>query len=115
MLPDLKEAATIHKAWTHASFEPAAVGRAQLTWWVTKQLPNLNSLDQVAPLVGNEFELRYGLPAGATSGAAAKRAEAVLLFDNGGRDPNVAAVTKILTESNQLLQRVIANRRKPTR
>ena len=115
VLPDLEDAAAIHKAWTNAAFEPAAVARAQLNWWVTKQLPNLNTIDQVAPLVSDELELRYGLPAGAASGAAARRAEAALLFENGGRDPNVAAVTKALAESNRMLQRVINDRRNRTR
>ena len=115
VLPDLEEAAAIHKAWTNASFEPAAVARAQLNWWVTKQLPNLNTIDQVAPLVSEEFELRYGLPAGAASGAAVRRAEAALLFETGGRDPNIGAVTKALADSNLMLQRVINSNRNRTR
>jgi hypothetical protein len=111
VLPDLEDAAAIHRDWVHSSFDPGAVARAQLTWWVTRRLPNLNSADQVAPLIGEEYALRYRISAGAASEAAFRRSDALMLFDSGGPDPNTAAVTKILTESYRSLQRAILQSR----
>lgn len=111
VLPDLEDAATIHRNWVNAGFDPAAVARAQLTWWVTRRLPNLNSVDQVAPLIAEEYALRYRISAGAANEAAIRRADAALLFDSGGHDPNAAAVTKLLAESYRSLQRAILQAR----
>jgi len=112
VLPDLEEAAAVHKTWVGASFDPAAVARAQLTWWVTRRTPNLNSLDQLTPLVAEEYALRYKIGAGMASGPASRMAEAALLFDSGGRDPNRAAVEKVLADSYRLLKRVLTEPRK---
>jgi len=111
VLPDLEDAAAVHKAWTDAPFDPAAVARAQLTWWVTRRLPNLNSVDQLTPLILEEYALRYRVTSGAAVEAAQWRAQAVLLFDATGTDPNVAELTKLLVESHRSLARALAERR----
>jgi hypothetical protein len=105
--------AEIHRSWTNAAFSPPAVAQAELNWWVTRRLPNLNSLDQVAPLLEREYELRYGLRAGTAFDAAARRAEAVLMFDANETDPNIAAITTMLTESYTSLRRVLTHDNTP--
>jgi len=107
VLPDLEDAATIERDWMAASFSPSAVARAELDWWVTRRLPNLNGADQVAALIAQDYALRYQVPAGAMMDAAARRAYAQDLADQGGNDPNWAAVTKALTESYQALYRAL--------
>jgi len=115
VLPDLEAAATIQRGWTGADIEPASVARAQLNWWVTRRMPNLDTLDQVAPLVQREFELRYRLRPGAASDAAARMAEAALLFDHSPADPDIVAITKLLTDAYQALRRSIVQARTPGR
>ena len=40
-----------------------------------------------------------------------KVAEATMLFDTSGKDPNSAAITKLLVESYRALQRALAQQR----
>ena len=47
VLPDLQRAYAIAKDWTSARFDPAAVARAELAWWVARRVPGQNSPDQV--------------------------------------------------------------------
>jgi hypothetical protein len=104
LLPDLEDAATIERDWMQASFDPTAVARAQLTWWVTRRMPNLNSVDQIAPLIADDYALRYDVPARLVMDAAQRRATALNLAETGGLDPDWATVTSLLTESNRALQ-----------
>lgn len=114
LMPDLEAAATIERDWMGSGFDPARVARAQLNWWVTRRMPNLNSIDQIAPLIAEEYSLRYDVASGAMMDAALRRAEAVDLADRGGLDPDWRAVTKLLTESHRTVQRVIeARARRP--
>jgi hypothetical protein len=114
VLPDLEAAAGVQKAWSGGSLDPAAVGRAELNWWVTRRLPNLDTLDQVAPLVEKEYELRYGLRPGAAADAATRRAEAALMFDASRTDPNIPAIIKALTDSYESLRRTIVRTAAPS-
>jgi hypothetical protein len=109
VLPDLEDAATIERDWMDAVFDPMAVARAELTWWVTRKMPNLNSADQVAPLISDEYSLRYHLAPGQAMDAALRRAEALELAGRGGNDPDWPGVEKLLTESNRALKQAIAH------
>jgi len=110
VLPDLVEAATIERNWMGASFDPAAAARAQLDWWVTRRLPNLNSASQVAPLIAREYAVRYRIPEGAGMDAALRRAQALDLSQQ--IDPNWTEVQNLLAESNRSLAQAL-DRSKP--
>jgi hypothetical protein len=105
VLPDLEDVAAIEKAWMGAAYDPSAVARAELNWWVTRRLPNLNSVDQVAPLIAEEYALRYHAPAGQMMEAATRRAEALDLA--GRTDPDWKSVGKLLAESHRALQQAL--------
>lgn len=107
VLPDLEAIAGVEKQWTGKDIDPQAIARAELTWWVTRRLPHLNTVDQLGPLVGRDYELRYRLRPGAASDAATRRAEAMLMFDAEKVDPNIPAITKALTDSYQALRRTL--------
>jgi hypothetical protein len=107
VLPDLESAASIEKHWRNASFDPVAVARAQLTWWVTARMPNANSVDQLTPLIAADYGQRYGIGEGRASDAARRRAQVTHLLD-AGPDPDWPAVTSVLTESYAALQRALA-------
>src|SRR5262245_34667807 len=47
VLPDLEAAYTKAKSWTHAEFDPRAVARAELAWWVARRVPGQNSAEQI--------------------------------------------------------------------
>lgn len=112
VLPDLEEAATVHKAWVKASFDAPAVARAQLDWMVTRRMPNLNSIDQIAPLIAREYALRYRITESQAAEAAFRRAEAMELFETGGSDPRISTVTKLLADSYRSLQQAILQPRR---
>jgi hypothetical protein len=111
VLPDLEDAARIDKEWMGASFDPAAVARAQLNWWVTRRLPNLNTAEEVGRLMAEEYALRYAIPEGAVREATLLRAQAVLLRDAGGIDPDWPQITKILADSYRSLHGAIQQQR----
>jgi len=103
VLPDLETLAGIEKSWRKASFDPTAVARAQLNWWVTRRMQNLNTTDQIAALIGEEFALRYPRAGGRSMDAAHLRAQAVKLLDDGGIDPDWRTITQLLTQSYRAL------------
>jgi hypothetical protein len=110
VLPDLEAAAAVERDWMGSTFDPAQVARAQLNWWVTRQMPNLNSVGQVAPLIAEEYSLRYRVASDAVMDAAFRRAEAADLADHGGADPDWRSITKLLTESHRAVQVALAAR-----
>jgi len=111
VLPDLEAAAAVHQTAVGRPTDPAAIARAQLNWWVTRRMPNLNTQDHVAPLIDEEYELRYRLRPGAASEAAARMADAALQFDASKVDPNVPAITRMLTQAYEALRRTMTQSR----
>ncbi len=111
VLPDLETVATIEKAWHKAAFDPAAVARAQLNWWVTRRMQNLNTVEHIAALISEEYALRYPRVGGGAGDAASMQAQAVKLLDEGGVDPDWPTITKMLTQSYQALGSAIASTR----
>jgi len=103
VLPDLETVATIEKTWYKASFDPATVARAELNWWVTRRMQNLNSTDQIAALIAEEYALRYPAARGGGSEAASLRAQAAKVLDDGGVDPDWPTITQFLTQSYRAL------------
>jgi hypothetical protein len=105
ILPDLVEAATIERNWMNASFDPAAAARAQLDWWVTRRLPNLNSASQIAPLIAHEYSLRFRISESAAADAGLRRAQALDLAQQ--IDPKWSEVRALLRESNEALAQAL--------
>jgi hypothetical protein len=103
VLPDLEAVARIEKAWRKASFDPVAVARAELNWWVTRKMQNLNTVDQIAALIAEEYALRYPRSGGRVGDAAGARAQAMKLLDEGGVDPEWRSITQLLTQSYRAL------------
>src|SRR5687768_9649943 len=50
VLPDLESAYGTAKTWLHAGFDPNAVARAELAWWVARRTPNESSPERVGGL-----------------------------------------------------------------
>jgi hypothetical protein len=99
VLPDLERAYTIAREWTGASFDPAAVSRAELAWWVARRVPGQNSPDQVGGLIADEYALLYEVPRERVLDAAILRARAGKLRDDGGDNADWPAVSRLLFES----------------
>jgi hypothetical protein len=108
LLPDLQDAYTIAKDWTHAEFDPAAVARAELAWWVARRIPSQNSPEQVGGLIADENALLYGVPRERVLAASILRARAGRLRDDGGENADWARVSDLLHQSYRQLHDAVA-------
>ena len=62
VLPDLEHAYQAARDRHDARFDPAAVARAELAWWVARRIPGTDSPEQVGDLMADEYALLYGQP-----------------------------------------------------
>jgi hypothetical protein len=103
VLPDLERAYTIERQWLDAGFDPAAVARAELAWWVARRIPGQNSGEQVGQLIADEYALLYEVPRERVRDAATLRARAGRLRDEGGDRADWDSVSKLLHDSYRSL------------
>jgi hypothetical protein len=103
VLPDLERAYAIARDWTGSTFDPAAVARAELAWWVARRDPAGNSPESVGALIAEENALIYGVPRERVLEASILRARAGRLRDEGGEHADWAAVARLLMQSYRRL------------
>jgi hypothetical protein len=99
VLPDLEHGYQIAKDWTHAGFDPQAVARAELAWWVARRMPGHNGAEQVGTLIAHEYELLYGVPRERLFTAGFLRAQAGALRDAQERNPDWYEIGRLLQQS----------------
>jgi hypothetical protein len=87
VLPDLEAAYTIARDWTDAKFDPAAVARAELSWWTARRDPasgtGATKNRAVAERMIDLYALLYDAPRDRVAEAARLRVEAADLRDRG--------------------------------
>ena len=87
VLPDLTAAYTIARDWTGSKFDPAAVARAELSWWTARRDPasgtGADKNRVVAARMTDLYALLYGAPQERVAEAARMRVEAADLRDRG--------------------------------
>ncbi len=108
VLPDLERAYGTAKQWTGAGFDPRAVARAELAWWVARRVPGQNSPEQVGGLIADENALLFEVPRDRVLEASILRARAGRLRDDGGEHADWAAVSRLLHESYRALRAAFA-------
>jgi hypothetical protein len=104
VLPDLEAAAATEKAAKEAAFDPAALARAQLNWMVTARMEQINSSENVAALMAEEYGLRFHVRPDQVFDAAAPRAEAFKMWLLTTTDPDYQTIGKLLIESHRALR-----------
>ncbi len=104
VLPDLEHAYRIAKDWLHAGFNPGAVARTELAWWVARRTPGENSPERVGSLMAEAYALLYDVPRARVETAALLRARAAALRDAEAERPNWDAIGRLLRESYRDLQ-----------
>src|SRR5258708_35574006 len=62
VLPDLERAYRTAQSFLHADFDPRAVARAELAWWVARRTPGHNGPEEVGALIADEYALLYDVP-----------------------------------------------------
>jgi hypothetical protein len=109
VIPDLEKAYTITRDWTRSTFEPGAVARAELAWWVARRVPGQDSPEQVGKLIAAENALIYDVPADRVLHASVLRARAGRLRDEGGARADWPAVSTLLHQSYRELHAALAD------
>jgi len=107
VLPDLQRAYTIARDWTSAGFDPNAVARAELAWWVARRIPGQNSPEQVGGLIADENALLYEVPRDRVLEASVLRATAGRLRDEGGEHADWPEVSRLLVQSYRSLHAAV--------
>jgi len=99
VLPDLEAAYQRAHDWTGAQFDPRAVARAELAWWVARRVPGQNSPEQVGRLMADEYALLYETTTDRVARAALLRAEAGALRDAESQAPDWDTIRRLLDAS----------------
>jgi hypothetical protein len=99
VLPDLEAAYATARAWLHAGFDPRAVARAELNWWVARRIPGQNSPEQVGRLMAEEYALLYETSRVRVATAALLRAQAGAMRDAEAANPDWDAIGRLLQQS----------------
>ena len=90
VLPDLEAGYTIARDWTGSKFDPAAVARAELSWWTARRDPASGTGAAknavVAARMTELYTLLYDAPPARVAEAARLRVDAADLRDRGGVD-----------------------------
>jgi len=109
VLPDLETAYAKLRSWTGAGFDPGAVARAELAWWVARRIPGHNSPEQVGRLIADEYALLYETSRERVADAALLRAEAAALRDAHATSPDWNAIARLLQQSYRELLLAVAS------
>lgn len=105
VLPDLEAAYAKTRSWTGAAFDPAAVARAELAWWIARRTPGRDSPEQVGALIAQEYALLYETTPENVAEPAFLRARAAALRDRQAANPDWDTIGRLLRASyDELLQ-----------
>jgi hypothetical protein len=99
VLPDLEAAYGMARDWVGAHYDPRAVARAELAWWVARRIPGQNSPEQVGRLMADEYALLYETTSDRVARAALLRAEAGALRDAQAAQPDWETIGRLLDAS----------------
>jgi hypothetical protein len=109
VLPDLEQGYRTAKSWLGAGFDPAAVARAELAWWVARRTPGQNSPAQVGQLMAHAYGLLYEVPPSRMTTAATLRAEAAALRDAQAAQPDWPRIRELLERSYRELYTALSS------
>jgi hypothetical protein len=110
VLPDLERAFTIARDWTGAGYDPAAVARAELAWWVARRDDRTNSVDHVGLLIAELYAKYYEVPLYSVAEAGRLRAEAAARRDEGGARADWEKIGRLLDASYRTLHAALQPR-----
>jgi len=108
VLPDLEAGYATAKSWLGAGFDPKAVARAELAWWVARRTPGQNSAEQIGRLIAEEYALLYETSVERVAQAALLRATAAKLRDEQAAQPDWTRIAQLLDASYRELSAALA-------
>jgi hypothetical protein len=108
VIPDLEVAYGTAKDWLGAGFDPSAVARAELAWWVARRIPGQDSPENIGALMARAYGLLYEAPEAAMTSAATLRAKAAKLRDLQERQPDWPTIRQMLRQSYGELHKAVS-------
>lgn len=108
VLPDLEAGYTTARDWLGEDFDPRAVARAELAWWVARRIDGQNSPGQVGGLIADEYALLYSTPRERVLESGILRARAGRLRDETATRPDWNEVGRLLTASYVELAKAVS-------
>ena len=99
VLPDLEAAYGKARSFHDARFDPRAVARAELAWWVARRDPARNSAEHIGRLIAEEYGLLYETAPDRVAPAALLRATAARLRDDQAPHPEWDRIGRMLLAS----------------
>jgi hypothetical protein len=96
---DLESAYAAARSWLGAGFDPRAVARAELAWWVARRTAGENSAEHVGQLMTQEYALLYETAPERVASAALLRATAAKLRDEQAAHPDWDRIGSLLQAS----------------
>jgi hypothetical protein len=109
VLPDLEKAYGVAKDWLQARFDPRAVARAELAWWVARRTPGESSPEGVGGLMAEAYALLYEVPPARVMHAAVLRAQAAAMRDAQADRPDWDTIGGLLRDSYRDLLRGVSD------
>jgi hypothetical protein len=109
VLHDLEAAYAKAQSWTDATFDPRAVARAELAWWVARRRPGENSAEQIGALIAQEYALLYETTPENVADAAFLRARAAAMRDDQAASPDWETIRRLLRASYDELLLALAS------
>jgi len=109
VLPDLEAAYRRTRSWSGGAFDPRAVARAELAWWVARRVPGQNAPEQVGRLIAEEYALLYETAVPRVEQAALLRAQAAALRDAQAQSPDWNRIAGLLLASYRELRLALAS------
>jgi hypothetical protein len=110
VLPDLETGYATAQRWLAAPFDPRAVARAELAWWVARRIPGQNNPDHVGDLIADESAMLYAVPRDDVMHAARLRAEAAARRDAHATAPDWTTIGRLLDQSYAELHHAVGKR-----
>jgi hypothetical protein len=106
VLTNLETAYTTARDWTGAGFDPEAVARAELAWWIASRTDGEDSPARVGDLIAVHYSLLYETTPRAVRRSAQLRARATALRDTEAV-PDWDEIARLLTESYKALHAAV--------
>lgn len=103
VLPDLTVAYQTIRSHSDGAFEPSAVARAELAWWVARRVPGDDTPANVGQLIAEEYSEMYAAPVKDMAQSGLLRAQAAALRDAEASRPDWPTIERLLQESYRTL------------
>jgi hypothetical protein len=107
VLPDLEKGYAVVRRCVAGAFDPAAVAKAELAWWVARRIPAEQSPEHVGGLIAEKNALIFTVPRERVLEASVLRARAGRLRDERGEQADWQTVSDLLHRSYRALHQAV--------